>query len=231
MDTVHAFSLPSGLCYSFKYSLLLAWQNFLLVYFGGIMHKFILLLFIAFFMIAPLAAQDSPYLSTSGFADHEKGDGIFSLNLGTITPIFFVRDSAFYPPNSWPGFGFGLAYMGFLDENWMMGGQLSASFINTIAERRLFIAPISFRTAYSINLNPFFISPALGAGMIISSLGEYKHIDILFLAGSYFSWRINNDLSYGLNLFINIAPQIYKDREQSTTGFFIEGLFSVQYHM
>lgn len=180
--------------------------------------------------LAPIAAQDGG-LSTATYADYERGDGIFSLTLGTMAPLFFVTPDGATAANAYPGFEFALSYYGFLSEHWAIGGQLGGAFIGTLADRRLFIAPLSARVGYAINLNPFLIVPTAGVGMAVTALGEAKHIDPLFLAGSSFYWRINNDMSYGLGIFANVIPQLYKDSSQNTTGFFLEAALSVSYHL
>lgn len=181
--------------------------------------------------IMPAFAQEASPLVSAAFADFEKGDGIFSLTLGTSVPLGFFGPSGFQEANSYPGFAFSLGYMGFLDEHWLVGGEIGGSFISTIADRRLFVAPISAKAAYAFNLRPFLITPGIGLGLGISALGEYKHIDPLFRFGSSFFWRVNADMSYGLNLFANVIPQFYQDSSQNTTGFFLEATLSVAYHL
>lgn len=190
----------------------------------------LLALLVVLCILAPAMAQEAP-MSSTAFAEYEQGDGIFSLSLGTLVPLFFVTQDGPTASNAYPGFEFALSYMGFLSKDWMLGGQLGGAFIKTIADRRLFIAPLSARAAYAIDLSPFLITPAVGIGMAISALGEEKHIDPLFVAGSSFYWRINNDMSYGLGLYANIIPQFYKDTSQNTTGFFLEATLSVSYHL
>ncbi len=167
------------------------------------------------------------------YSDYEKGDGIFAITLGTSVPLGFYdpNQASFRKPQSYPGFAFSLSYLGLLNENWAIGGDLGGSFIGTIADRSLFIAPLSFRAGYLINLSPFAIMPSAGLGVAICSLGEYKHVDPLFKLGSSFYWRQNADMSYGLNIFANVIPQFYKDRSQNMTGFFLEATLSLAYHL
>ncbi|OHD82193.1 MAG: hypothetical protein A3J97_12765 [Spirochaetes bacterium RIFOXYC1_FULL_54_7] len=183
----------------------------------------------------PLAAQDIPTpIASSPYVAFEKGDGILSLTLGTKLALAiydpeagsFVSDT-----NMYPGFAFALSYVHFLNDNWAFGGDLAGAFIGTLAERRLFMAPLSFRFVRAFNLDPFIIAPTAGLGMAILSLGEDKHIDPLFKFGSSFYWRATGDISYGLNLLFDIVPQFYDDSAQNRTGFFMDATLSVAYHL
>lgn len=205
------------------------------------MRSRIMILLLAAALVAPALAQsespeDTERRAVLGFVEYteyEKGDGIFAITLGTSIPMTFYDPTkpGFTWPNAYPGFAFGLSYMGFLNERWAIGGDIGGSFINTLADRRLFIAPFSFRAAYLFNLSPFAILPSAGVGMAISSLGDYRHIDPLVKLGSSFFYRINDDMSYGLNLFTNIIPQFYKDSSQNRVGFFQEVTLSLAYHL
>ncbi len=205
------------------------------------MRSRIMILLLAAALVAPAFAQSESSegaeqraaLGFVEYTEYEKGDGIFAITLGTSIPMTFYDPTkpGFTWPMSYPGFAFSLSYMGFLDEHWAIGGDLAGSFINTVAERRLFIAPLSFRAAYMINLSPFAIFPSAGVGIAISSLGDYRHIDPLVKLGSSFYYRVNDDMSYGLNLFTNIIPQFYKDSSQNRVGFFQEVTLSLAYHL
>lgn len=205
------------------------------------MRSRITILLLAAALVAPAFAQsESPEaveqraaLGFVEYTEYEKGDGIFAITLGTGIPLTFYDPSApgFTQANAFPGFAFGLSYMGFLDERWALGGDIGGSFITTLADRRLFVAPFSFRAAYLINLSPFAILPSAGVGMAISSLGDYRHVDPLIKLGSSFYYRVNDDMSYGLNLFTNIIPQFYTDSSQNRVGFFQEVTLSLAYHL
>ncbi|TFG84908.1 MAG: hypothetical protein E4H20_01870 [Spirochaetales bacterium] len=193
-----------------------------------------LILMLALAGLSSAFAQESPGdLAPVEFKNFEKGDGLFSINLGTSVPLGFWDSTAsgFVAPNADLGFAFSLSYIGLLDAHWAIGGDLGGSFITTLADRRLFIAPIDFRVAYFFNLSPFTIAPSVGFGMAISSLSEYKHVDPLVRLGSSFYWRVNADMSYGFNLFGNIIPQFYEDSTQNMVGFFLEATLSLAYNL
>jgi hypothetical protein len=183
----------------------------------------------------PLAAQDIPApLTTTPYVAFEKGDGILSLTLGAKLPLAIHNpdEGAFEPKtNMYPGFAFALSYVHFLNNDWAFGGDLAGAFIGTLAERRLFMAPLSLRFVRAFSLDPFIIAPTAGLGMAITSLGEDKHIDMLFKFGSSFYWRATGDISYGLNLLFDVVPQLYKDSAQNRTGFFMDATLSVAYHL
>lgn len=185
--------------------------------------------------ILPLAAQDmTTPLATTPYVAFEKGDGILSLTLGTKLPLAIYNPEAgdFEPgTNMYPGFAFALSYVHFLDDAWAFGGELSGAFIGTLAERRLFMAPLSLRLVRAFSLDPFIIAPTAGLGIAITSLGADKHVDPLFKLGSSFYWRATGDISYGLNILFDVVPQLYKDKTQNRTGVFMDATLSVAYHL
>lgn len=181
-----------------------------------------------------LAAQEAAPLASTGFSEFESGDGILSLALGTSLSLGFIDPSTwtYLPPTTDPGFAFSLSYARFLDAKWAIAGDLSGGFINTVNDRRLFVAPISLRLVRAFATGPFVIAPSVGAGVAISSLLDSKHADGLLKIGSSFLWRATSDMSYGLNMFANVIPQIYSNApDQNRIGTFLEATLSVAYHL
>ncbi|PKL26565.1 MAG: hypothetical protein CVV47_01130 [Spirochaetae bacterium HGW-Spirochaetae-3] len=207
------------------------------------MRSFPLTVFVAALAIgAPAMAQDeaalpgdeAPAIALTGYTAFERGDGILSLSLGVAIPLGFYNpgEAVFEAANSTPGFAFSLSYAGFLNEKWALAGDLAGSFIGTVSDDRLFIAPLALRFIRAFPIGQFVIMPTAGAGMAISAVGDYKHVDFLFKAGSSFLWKASPDMSYGLNVFGNVIPQIMSDYpENSRVGFFLETTLSVSYHL
>jgi hypothetical protein len=181
---------------------------------------------------APLASQELP-VATAPYVAFEAGDGMLFLTLGAKLPLGFINPNSgeYQKANMFPGFAFGLSYLHFLNGEWALGGELAGAFINTIAERRLFMAPLAVRITRIFNIEPFIIVPSVGLGVAVTALGEDKHLDALFKLGSSFLWRVNPDMSYGLNIMADIVPQLYKDSSQNRTGFFMDATLSVVYHL
>jgi len=179
------------------------------------------------------AQDEAAPLASSQFSTFESGDGILSLTLGTSVPLGWYNPSqgGFEAANAWPGFVFALSYAGFLNSDWALAGDLAGSFVGTINERRLFIAPLALRLVRAFPVGPFVIAPSAGLGLAISALDDYKHVDGLFKAGSSFIWRVTSDMSYAFNLYGNIIPQFMTIQENSRTGFFMEATLSVAYHL
>lgn len=184
---------------------------------------------------AQAIAQDEPAsLASSAFSSFEKGDGILSLSLGTVVPLGFYNPNTpgYERPNSTPGFAFALSYAGFLNESWALAGDLSGGYISTVNAARLFMAPLSLRMLRAFPLGSFVIAPSAGLGIAISALGADKHVDGLVKAGSSFYWKASTDMSYALNIFGNIIPQIMSDHPENTrVGMFMEATLSVAYHL
>ncbi len=181
-----------------------------------------------------MAQDESTAITSSNFSQFERGDGILSLALGTSVPLGFYNPntSSFEGPNSYPGVAFALSYVGFIHQNWALAGDLAGEFIGTVNEDRLFIAPLSLRVLRAFPIGAFVIAPSAGLGVAISSIGDYKHVDALLKAGSSFMWKASLDMSYALNIFGNIIPQIIKDTPtNSRVGFFLEATLAVAYHL
>lgn len=189
----------------------------------------------AFAQDSQAGAQDGATpLASSNFSSFEKGDGILSLSIGTVVPLGFYNPNTpgFENANSTPGFAFALSYAGFLNESWALAGDLSGGYISTVNADRLFIAPLSLRMIRAFPIGAFVIAPTAGLGIAISALGDVKHVDGLLKAGSSVYWKISSDMSYALNVFGNIIPQIMTEFEENTrVGFFLEATLSVAYHL
>lgn len=182
----------------------------------------------------PNAQDGSTLLASSNFSSFEKGDGILSLSLGTVVPLGFLNPNTigFEAANSTPGFAFALSYAGFLNESWALAGDLSGGYISTVNDDRLFIAPLSLRMIRAFPIGSFIIAPTAGLGIAISALGDVKHVDGLLKVGSSFYWKASSDMSYAINIFGNIIPQIMTEFPDNTrVGFFLEATLSVAYHL
>ncbi|GAB1457600.1 MAG: hypothetical protein RBT62_01630 [Spirochaetia bacterium] len=181
-----------------------------------------------------MAQDESPVIASSNFSQFERGDSMLSLSLGIAVPLGFTNPntSSFEKANSYPGIAFALSYTGFLNPYWALAGDLAGEFIGTINEDRLFIAPLSLRVLRAFPIGAFVIAPSAGLGMAISSIGDYKHVDTLIKAGSSFLWKASLDMSYTLNIFGNIIPQIIpKTPANSRVGYFMEATLAVAYHL
>ena len=180
-------------------------------------------------------AQDKATgLESATFSSFERGDGILSLTLGMTHALGYYNPGtqAFSEGNADPGFAFALSYAGFLNESWALAGDLAGGYVGTANEDRLFVAPLALRMIRAFPIGSFVIAPSAGLGLAISALGSYKHVDALFKAGSSFLWKASSDMSYGLNLYGNIIPQIMSAYPANTrVGFFMEATLSVAYHL
>ncbi len=182
----------------------------------------------------PSVQDGATPLASPDFSSFEKGDGILSLSIGTVVPLGFYNPNTpgFENANSTPGFAFALSYAGFLNDSWALAGDLSGGYISTVNDERLFIAPLSLRMIRAFPIGSFVIAPTAGLGIAISALGEVKHVDGLLKAGSSFYWKASSDMSYALNIFGNIIPQIMTEFPDNTrVGFFLEATLSVAYHL
>jgi hypothetical protein len=193
------------------------------------------LVLMALVLVAPAFSQEpAALLESTKFSTFEPGDGILSLSLGTTISLGFYdpSSSSYLPSTTKPGFAFALSYTGFLNDSWALAGDLAGGFISTVNDRRLFIAPLALRLVKAFPMGAFVIAPTAGLGVAISALNDSKHADGLFKFGSTFLWRASSDMSYGLNLYGTVIPQIYaSDSSQNRVGFFFDATLSVAYHL
>lgn len=183
--------------------------------------------------VTEASAQSAAALASTQFSTFERGDGILALTLGASVPLGWYNPTtaAFEAANATPGFAFALSYTGFFNEAWALAGDLAGGFVGTVTDRRLFVAPLALRAVRVFPLGSFVIAPSIGGGLAISALGDYKHADALFKAGSSFLWRATSDMSYALNVYGNVIPQFMEIEENSRVGFFMEATLSVAYHL
>lgn len=180
------------------------------------------------------AQDEAAGLESANFSSFERGDGILSLTLGMTHALGYYNPTTqgFEAGNATPGFAFALSYAGFLNESWALAGDLAGGYVSTVNDDRLFVAPLALRAIRAFPIGAFVIAPSAGLGLAISALGSYKHADALIKAGSSFLWKASSDMSYGLNLFANVIPQIMSDYPANTrVGFFMEATLSVAYHL
>jgi hypothetical protein len=186
---------------------------------------------LALFSQAGAAPADS---TGSGARPFEIGDQTISLSVGVDIPLFtFGGDSTSFDPNINPGGSFSFTYQYFISPGFSLGGSLAGSFNKTVGDRTLFMAPLSFRTAYWWILDPFEFSAAVEVGAYISRIsGEGMMGPFAKLGGGVY-WRVSNGWSIGVQPYYWFVPEIHAAPYANLTRFgnFFETSISATYHL
>jgi hypothetical protein len=199
-----------------------------------------------FFLAAtiPLIAQESDktpppkdsFLSEPGALS--RGDQTLSLTTGFQIPLFVLPDtSETAGAKLLLGGSFAFTYQYFLSSHIAIGGTLTGAFNGTIGGRNLFIAPLSFRTAYWWTKGAFEAGIGIEAGaylMRLSSAGaSYGMLGPFAKIGPAVSWRITQGWSIGAQAYYWLVPEIHSGDMASETRFgnFVELAVAAVYHL
>lgn len=191
----------------------------------------------AVYTIAAQSSPPPPAPAPSGLpaaGAFSRGDQTLSLTTGFQIPLFIAPD-----PDPLPGFelllggSFAFTYQYFLTDHLAIGGTLNGAFNGTIGGRSLFMAPLSFRTAYWWTIGSLETGLAFEAGGYIMRLDSYGMIGPFVKFGPAIAWRITEDWSIGTQIHYWFVPEIHTGEHASQTRFgnFLEIAVSAVYHL
>ncbi|MDP2816536.1 MAG: hypothetical protein Q8O19_07645 [Rectinemataceae bacterium] len=163
-----------------------------------------------------------------------RGDQTLSLTTGFQIPLFIVPDPTPLPGSELLlGGSFAFTYQYFLTSHLAIGGTLNGAFNGTVGGRSLFIAPLSFRTAYWWTRGSLEAGLGLEAGAYLMRLNSYGMIGPFAKFGPALAWRITDGWSIGTQLYYWFVPEIHTGDYASETRFgnFLEFSFAAVYHL
>ena len=175
----------------------------------------------------------------AGVAAYTTGEQVFSINAGAIIPLFAI--APFHPADepavsTLSGLNVGIAgslKLGFfVQDNFMLGGELAGMFATTY-NRGLAMIPLSFVTCYYFLVYPFEFPIYLNTGVSFNTLEDYFKITPLLKPGFGAYWNINGEWAAGLNFDYWFMPELYFSDEysgQSRIGNFLQISLSAVYH-
>lgn len=177
-----------------------------------------------------LPSGDAP-LSTSPY---ERGEQTIGLAASVQFPLALLPDSIDDNENELlNGGAFSFCYQYFLGPGLAIGGTLSGAFNGTIASRSLFVAPLSFRTAYWWALSSFEFFTAAEAGGYIMRFDGRGMLGPFGKAGLGALWQTGTGWSVGIQANYWFVPEIHYGEYADLTryGHFLEtGLIAI-YHL
>ncbi|MEN6476627.1 MAG: hypothetical protein ABFC75_01410 [Rectinema sp.] len=158
-------------------------------------------------------------LGTSG--QHFKGGQTISISAGLQVPLFVLPESAGAIESRPLGLGgsFGLTYQYFVADHIALGGSFSGAFNGTVGGRSLFIAPLSFRTAYWWGKMPMEYFASLDLGGSIMRLSGNGMITPFAKAGGGAFYLINGSWSVGAQAFWWFIPEIHSGSYSALTRY------------
>ncbi|MFP4510644.1 MAG: TP0733 family outer membrane beta-barrel protein [Spirochaetaceae bacterium] len=172
---------------------------------------------------------------------YDLGDQFFTISLGPLFPLFFQNpNEGFFNANPDMNLNFAggtgsLAWHGFLNNEWSIGGRLTGSFTNSVNGRTLYIVPITFEANYLISAFPFEFPLSVGTGMSFTGLSGDTYVGPVVSFGGGAHWRFTEDWAFGLNTNWFWVPQFYTNSERtpppsdSRFGNFLELGLSARY--
>jgi hypothetical protein len=163
-----------------------------------------------------------------------RGEQTISLGAGLQIPIF-IADTEISPIDSklLLGGSFSFSYQYFISRGFALGGTIAGAFNGTIGGRSLFIAPLSFRTAYWWSALPFEFCVAAEAGGYLMRLDADGMLGPFTKAGGGAYWRVSSAWSVGLQGYFWLVPEIHTGSYSSLTrvGGFVEAAIAAVYHI
>lgn len=178
--------------------------------------------------------SDEPLLNTdSNDSPFKRGEGIFSVQLGTDIPLFFwnPNTSQAEGTNLYPGGMISLKYMNFVATSFALGGEVGAAYNISVVRRNYYQVPFSFEAMWFGAKMPFEFPVGVGVGVAINRLGDYLHFDpfVKIEGGAYY--RATPAWSFGLMAAYVWMPEFYSSAVNDRFGNFVTVSLSVFNHL
>lgn len=177
---------------------------------------------------------ENPILgSATNESAYKRGDGLFSLQLGTSLPLFIWNPNTNQAenPHLYPGGLLSIRYMGFVAPDFAIGGEIGASYSISVANRNFFMVPISFEAMWIGSKMPFEFPISLGLGLSIDKLSDYIHLDPFLKPQVGAFYRASPAWSFGILASYLWVPQFYEDASNTRFGNFMTVGLSVFNHL
>jgi hypothetical protein len=160
---------------------------------------------------------------------YSRGDKFFSISLGPLIPLPFIKESTSYKSKIKVGGTLSLSYNYFFTSHVFFGGELGGMFAQTIAKDFIYIVPMGLRAGYQFILGRFEIPLTLMIGFAPQVRLEENYGGLFVKPSASFFWRFYPDWSFGLNTAWWFVPQWPKEGI-NVYGNFLEVTLSARYH-
>ncbi len=162
---------------------------------------------------------------------YNKGDQTFSITLGTIVPLFYMRGTGELAENKTNIGGAGsLSYSYFLSHHFALGGEFGGMFAGTLGGNTLFVMPFGLKATWQFVASPFEFPLSVMVGGASYGYLDTNYFGIIVKpsAGAY--WRYNADWSFGINAAYWWLPQWTADNYTTIYGNMLELTLTARYH-
>jgi len=162
------------------------------------------------------------------------GEQTIALGAGVYLPIFILPDTREIVESKLDlGGVFSFSYQYFIARGLAISGTIGGGFNGTIGGRSLFVAPLSFRTAYWWAILPFEFNVGAELGGYLLRLGDYGMIGPFAKVGGGALWRSASSWSLGLQASFWLVPEIHTGSysDLTRTGGFTEISALAVYHL
>jgi len=190
------------------------------------MKKLIALLCVFFLFTGLVFADEAADEYDDGFTyeSNGAGDQFIKIALFPIFPLNFGNQLHV-------GGGAELGYYKFLNKNFALGGEVSASFNATIGGNALTLVPFTFGVLYQPVIGKFEIPLNLSVGFAFETAQNASYFPGLALnAEAGLFYRISDIWSFGAEGKFLWLPQWFKDASLNKDGLFMSVLVCGRYH-
>ncbi len=204
----------------------------------GKLPRLTLLAILAFAAVALLDAQEADgeikiESEWDGYSPsiYDRGDQTFSITIGTMNPLFYVRSDGEKVENKSKLGGAGsLSYSYFFTPNFALGGEFGGMFSATIGGNMLFVMPFGLRATYQLLYRDFEFPFSLMVGGATQSYLGTNYLGLIVKPGTGAYWRATPDWSFGLNAIWWWMPEWTDSRDTTVYGNFLELTLSARDH-
>ncbi len=194
-----------------------------------------ILLFAALLFLAlPLAAQGTAPADDYFGGLHKKGSQLISLATGVEVPLFILPADPGATESAPLGVGasFSMSYQYFVANRISIGGALTGAFNGTVGGRTLFVAPISFRSAYWWGTAPMEYNAGIDLGVTVLRLSGNGMITPFAKLGAGIYRLVSEAWSVGGNMAWWLIPEIHTGTNAGLTRYanFLEISIGASYY-
>lgn len=197
--------------------------------------RFAALLFALFAALAASAEVEAPLPAEAPTENpFGKGSSTIGISAGVHVPLFvFGGDAVTTEDKLYTGGLFGFQYQHFIAPGFALGASLSGAFNGTLGGGSLFVAPLSFRSAYWWSFLPFEFCLAAEAGGFLMRYDGHGMLGPFAKLGGAAYWRSSPAWSLGIQSYYWLVAELhYGDAANLTRiGNFLELGLSAVYHL
>lgn len=163
---------------------------------------------------------------------YSQGDQTFTMTLGTIFPVVFLRNGQVIAHNiKAVGGTLNLSYNYWLGSHLFVGGEIGGMTGSTLRKNSFFIIPIGLRAGYQFIVQRFEFPLALTIGFAPQKYLEQGYFGFFMKPTASAFFRLNPDWSFGINTSWWWVPQWPREKDKAVDGNFIDVTLSARYHL